>query len=154
MKKHLFLGSALLAALSAFPQAAAKKPQHTRIVDMSVVMAKKLAALKSIEETPQTPVSSNVIQPTEEPMANLRTSNTTSVPVTWQNFTGSMNMYGYILSGSKPLQYDDELNAVTFVHRKSNTYVPSPVPTSVGANTGVLVTMIIPTGQDTPREGS
>lgn len=143
MKKHLLLGSALLAAISAFPQAASKQQRETPVANMTERMAKKFAILNQMEERAQATTSGQTNQQVEEPSSNLRTSNTSTIgAVNWKAFTGSMNMFGVLVASSKPLQYDDELNAVTFVHRKSNTYVPSPVPTSVGANTGVLVSMV------------
>ncbi|MES2678821.1 MAG: T9SS type A sorting domain-containing protein [Bacteroidota bacterium] len=141
MKKHLLLGSAMLAAISAYPQSTPEKRQHAPVENISAFMSKRLASLSRIDHSEaQMPVSSEVIPQVSAPEANLRTNNVG--PVNWHKFTGSMNMYGVLLSESKPLQYDDELNAVTFVHRKSNTYVPSPLPSSAGANSGVLVAMV------------
>jgi hypothetical protein len=142
MKKHLLLGSALLAVASAFPQAASNKKRLTPIENISVIMSQRFASSTRVETSDQTSVSGQVINQVEAPATAMRTSNTSSIAVNWNSFTGSMNMFGVLLPESKPLQYDDELNAVTFVHRKSATYVPSPVPTSVGAATGVLCAMV------------
>ncbi len=140
MKKHLLLGSALVAAISAFPQAASLRQRQTPVMSMTERMAQKFVIMNNMEDRAQAPVSGQVISQEQSPVTSMRTSSVGAV--NWNAFTGSMNMFGVLVSTSKPLQYDDELNAVTFVHRKSNTYVPSPVPTSVGANTGVLVTMV------------
>lgn len=142
MEKHLLLGTALLAAFSAFPQAAPKQRKAT-VQNISVLTANYLASVNRTEQTDNQPAASvGVEPPAGEPQVYSQISKVSSTPVNWTGFTGSMNMFGVLLSETKPLQYDDELNAVTFVHRKSNTYAPSPVPTSVGANTGVLVAML------------
>ena len=60
-------------------------------------------------------------------------------PGSWKEITGSMNIFGVVESNSKPLQFNDELNAVSFVHRKSASYVPNPFPSSTGAETGAIV---------------
>jgi len=52
-----------------------------------------------------------------------------------------MNIYGVVISYCKPLQWNDELNAVSFIHRKSPTYVTSPPPANVAA-TGAINAMI------------
>ncbi|MES2680427.1 MAG: T9SS type A sorting domain-containing protein [Bacteroidota bacterium] len=140
MKKHLLLGSALVAAISAFPQAASPRLRQSPVINMTERMAQKFVIMNNMEERSQTSVSSNVIQQEPAPVTSMKTSSIGAV--NWNAFTGSMNMFGVLVSTSRPLQYDDELNAVTFVHRRSNTYVPSPTPTSVGANTGVLVAMV------------
>jgi hypothetical protein len=146
MKKQLLLGAALIAAMTAFPQATSKeKKRINSMQDMSARIAERFARENYADraETQPAPTSGQVTPQVEGPAIGLRTSNTSSIgAVNWNSFTGSMNMYGVLVSGSRPLQYDDELNAVTFVHRKSATYVPSPVPTSVGATTGVLNAMV------------
>lgn len=57
--------------------------------------------------------------------------------VTATKFTSSMNAFGFLISESKPLQYNPGVNAVTFIHRKSPTYVASS-----NSNSGTIVGMI------------
>lgn len=45
--------------------------------------------------------------------------------VTANRFTGSTNAYGVLISESKPLQFVTGINAISFIHRKSSTYIPS-----------------------------
>ncbi len=52
-------------------------------------------------------------------------------------FSGSSNVYGLLSNAAKPLQYNDNLNAVSFIQRKSATYVGQPAD-----NSGVIVAMI------------
>lgn len=62
--------------------------------------------------------------------------------VNWVVIGGSSNVYGVLESDAKPLQYNDELNAISFIHRKSSTYVSSPVATPVAAATGVILGLV------------
>ncbi|GIV27338.1 MAG: hypothetical protein KatS3mg027_1152 [Bacteroidia bacterium] len=50
-------------------------------------------------------------------------------------FSGSMNAYGVLTSNQKPLQYNSDIDIVTFVHRKSQFFTTSPV-----SNSGSIVT--------------
>ncbi len=63
--------------------------------------------------------------------------------ISWQKFSSSMNAFGVTEISSKLLQYNDELNAVSFIQRKSVTYTSSPAinsPTS--ASSGIIVAMV------------
>jgi len=73
---------------------------------------------------------------------NYRTGSVATFTSNWRSFTGSINAYGVLYSSSKPLQYNDELNTVSFIHRKSNTYSMAPQPTLAGALSGGIVSMI------------
>jgi hypothetical protein len=53
------------------------------------------------------------------------------------SFSSSFNIYGVLSSYSKPLHYNDNINAVSFIQRKSASYIGSP-----NDNTGVIVAMI------------
>lgn len=55
----------------------------------------------------------------------------------FNSFSSSVNIYGVLSSYSKPLHYNDNINTVSFIQRKSASYVGSPVD-----NTGVIVAMI------------
>lgn len=80
--------------------------------------------------------------PAENSGPSERPSSTSNFVSTWNPFTGSMNAYGVIVSSSKPLQYNEDLCAVSFIHRKSNTYSMSPQQTVAGAVSGGIVAMI------------
>ena len=64
---------------------------------------------------------------------------------TWQALCGSMNVYGMLFSGQHPLQYNKALNAISFVHRKSDYYNESPLLQS-NARSGVIVAEISTNG--------
>lgn len=61
--------------------------------------------------------------------------------ITWTNFSNSENIFGVLISSSKPLQYNDELNTVSFIQRRSKFYNASPTP-ATNAASGVIVAMI------------
>jgi len=129
MKKNLLLGSVLLAAISAFSQNASR-PRPTGIMN-----AKLIANIKFGDEgTPSNKI--NPIKPTAFP---VRSGSKAASLTTWQSITGSMNIYGVIIPYTKPLQWNDELDAVSFVHRKALGYNPSPVPAATAANGAMVV---------------
>src|ERR1043165_3667714 len=107
MKKQLLIGTALFAAISAFPQNGLKtRPKPSGFVNMKTIAENKFG---------------NESAPVTIPEVTPKKQAKTSV-MNWQIFTGSMNIYGVVIGYSKPLQWNDELNAVTFIHRKSATY--------------------------------
>lgn len=65
------------------------------------------------------------------------TENTMKVAAAATKFTSSMNVFGVLNSTSKPLQFTPNVNIISFIHRKSPTYVTSPF-----SNSGSVVGMI------------
>lgn len=142
MKKHLLIGSALLAAMGTYSQSAKPRPTNVKPVNMAARIAERFAASVKSTEYEGKP-STQVSQPSEQQFAdNLKPSGTNSFVTSWNPFTGSMNIYSSIIDNSAPLHYNEDLNAVSYVHRKSETYAPSPTPSSPGAATGAMVAMI------------
>jgi hypothetical protein len=136
MKKQLLLGSALLAVISAFPQSS-RTTKPSGIVDMTKIVAAKFAVEP---EGSVSPKLKPVIGPEEN--GGNPTESAVSMPpstINWKLVTGSMNIYGMLVSQSRPLQYNDNVNAVSFIHRKSASYVASPAS---GSNSGSIVSMI------------
>ena len=138
MKRQLLLGTALLAAISAFSQASKHKPL---LIEDNV--AERLASKYRILDNPvegtsaiNAPASVNSAD-----QANYERSSLVS-PISWQYLSGSMNIFGVLVSDSKPLQYNNELKTVSFVHRKSFTYVPNPVATPSTAASGCIVMQV------------
>ncbi|MDP3556219.1 MAG: T9SS type A sorting domain-containing protein [Bacteroidota bacterium] len=82
----------------------------------------KASASKTNNQIPNNPSASQ--------KGNLSVTNFTA-------FSSSANIYGVLTNASKPLHYNDNLNAVSFIQRKSASYVGSP-----NNNTGVIVAMI------------
>lgn len=87
-------------------------------------------SMKTVAE----PILPLVSQPT--PTTNVFSQSAKIAAVTAQRFTGSMNSYGNLFSESKPLQYHPALNTISFLHRKSSTYLPS-----ANGNEGSIVAM-------------
>lgn len=145
MKKQLLLGSALLAAISAFPQQAVQKVT-AQPFDMASYLSKKFERQRNAMEPTSSAAQSNqqsdpVYGPQMDPSVSAKSA-AISAPNTWQPFTGSMNVYGVLVSNSRPLMYNDNMNAVSFIHRKSSTYIPNPMPFDPSAQSGVIVGML------------
>lgn len=133
MKKHVLVGTVLLAAISAFSQTARVKPKPSGLIDTKMLAKSKFVGAESqtaFQNTPATPSSESG-----------QSGSKTAVLNSWNNFTASRNIYGVIISYCKPLQWNDELNAVSFVHRKSPSYgiIPAPIAT---AESGAMAAMI------------
>ncbi|MCC6369499.1 MAG: T9SS type A sorting domain-containing protein [Bacteroidia bacterium] len=138
MKKQLLLGSALLAAISAFPQSGRTGVKPSGISDMGARLASKYEIINNPVE--RAPIGSNSSQPIGPVMEAGKAGS--SAAANWVALSGSMNIYGMLVSNSKPLNYNADLNTVTFVHRKSNTYVMNPMPSAVGAVNGGIVALV------------
>ena len=134
MKKQLLLGSALLAAISAFPQNAKTRIQPSGKLDMGAVLAQKYAA-----QTHEPSQTATHYGPQQADDNSTTAEKGTATSVTWNLLCGSMNTYGMLVSQSRPLQYNAKLNAVSFIHRKSTSYTPYPAANS---NAGTIVAEI------------
>jgi hypothetical protein len=135
MKKQVLIGSVLLAAISTFSQTGLLKPKPTGLINTKILMETKFG---DIESTPTNIMRTNTAKPElQKPFSAAKSASANN----WNKFTASMNIYGVIISYCKPLQWDDDLNAVSFIHRKSPTYNPSPAPSANAAN-GSIVAMI------------
>ncbi len=141
MKKQLLAGLAIFAVISVFSQNP-KSTLQPRAVDMSEKIAHKFNRV-FVNEDPN--LNQHAVKPIGPVIPNdvvqARTA-ASSYSITWKPLSGSMNIYGMLEETSKCLQYNNELNAVSFVHRKSATYQPSPFPAPLGAETGAIVSML------------
>jgi hypothetical protein len=133
MKKQLLLGSALLAAISVYPQL---KQKPVSVGNISSQIAAKFAMEPANAVTTLKQVTGPELSAESEKSASLPPST-----INWNLLTGSMNIYGMLLSESQPLQYNDNVNAISYIHRKSASYTPSPALPAT-ANSGVIVAMI------------
>lgn len=124
MNKHLLLGSALLVAISAYPQ-------NGRLVRPTGAIER---APKKIEYNDFAAQGSVIAGPVKNNKSNL-TAKVTAV--TASRITGSMNVFGYLVSTSRSLSYNKGVNTVSFVHRKSGTYTAAS-----NSNSGTIVAMI------------
>jgi hypothetical protein len=133
MKKSILIGSVLLTAISSFSQTALAKPKPSAILNTKIISETKFSDTK--------PVSQSMYSAAPAETGPSENGSRTAATNTWNNFTASMNIYGVSISFTKPLQWNDELNAVSFIHRKSPTYEIDPAPVSTAEN-GAMVTMI------------
>lgn len=132
MKKQLLIGSVLFAAITAYAQTGKYKPAGGKLINM-----KEIAKEKFGESTPGVSSVSSSGNSNDEAVSGDKAA----INNVWGNIASSMNIYGVSISFTKPLQWNDDLNAVSFVHRKSPHYAMSPTPASQ-AETGGIVAMI------------
>jgi hypothetical protein len=127
MKKHLLLGSALLAAISAYPQNGKLfKGKASGAVNVAEEFKKRFNSPDETAPLNRSTTPQNQITPSQENTVNTNAKSSAAVTVT--KISSSMNIYGVLVSQVKPLQWNDNVDAVSFIHRGSPTYV------AVGAN--------------------
>jgi Secretion system C-terminal sorting domain len=133
MKKQLLIGWVLFGAISAFSQ------NSSKVTQTGLINIRELANINfNTENAASVTNMTNPVKPTSFKTSGGSKSSST---ITWQNISASANIYGSVISYCKPLQWNDELNAVSFVHRRSPSYVISP-PTIPTASTGGIVAYI------------
>ncbi len=69
-----------------------------------------------------------------ENMESQAKESNASTAISWSLLCGSMNVYGMLSNQSRPLQFNPSLNAVSFIHRKSDSYNPYPLANSNSGN--------------------
>jgi hypothetical protein len=126
MKKQLLLSGALLLTLSGFSQKQQHLFQGATVVEDTKY--KNSFTRANLDINP--PTANKAIGPVspEASTSNNNSSNSSS-PIlnsTFYRLSGSGNIYGMLVSASKPLNYQRVLGAVSFIQRKSATYVVSP----------------------------
>ncbi|MDI1354359.1 MAG: T9SS type A sorting domain-containing protein [bacterium] len=134
MKKRLLIGTALLAAVSVFPQNARINVKPSGKADYSLVKA-NLYSIGVNEPTAASPLFGS------GQSGSTNQGKPASPSISWSLLCGSMNTYGMLVSSSRPLQYNPALNTVSFIHRKSTSYQPIPALPST-AESGVIVAEI------------
>ncbi len=138
MKRQLLLGAALFGAMGAFAQTPVNQVRPDGFRNMKQEKEKYL----KMNETEAAQTLKKQAGPENNPAQNgsaQKTSNTTATSINWTLLSGSMNCYGQLVSQTRPLQYNDNLNAVSLIHRKSTTYTASPISDS---NAGTIVAQI------------
>lgn len=136
MKKQLLFGSALLLSVGAFAQ------NQKQIFDKApkTVSNRYVNSFSKATIDTETPGSNRSIGAQAAPaMNNPESTNSASSPIlsaNWSRLSGSMNIFGMLVSSSKPLNYDRILQTVSFIQRKSGTYQASPAGDS---NSGTIL---------------
>jgi hypothetical protein len=137
MKKQLLMGSALLSIAAVNAQNGRVKPNPAR----SGAFYQTVKQTNVIENENFTPTLKATKQ--TEVIANTEAENNqagrapSASSISWSKIAGSMNIFGMLVSNSKPLQYNANVNAVSFIHRKSASYVASPT-----SNSGAIIAEI------------
>ena len=121
MKTKLFLCAAICVTFSVFAQNSKIKPSGKENLKplLKVIMDESSATINEAE----TKKKASTITPSLPPQ---NPAFKTSAVNTWTNVTTSPSPYGSLISYCKPLSYNDELDAVCFIHRRPNNYVTSP----------------------------
>lgn len=135
MKKQLLIGAALLVATGMSAQSGKPRPSTNEINLFEKIAAKYDNMYHSSEQpVPVAKEPRNIIQSTQ-----LKSASST---INWMHLSSSMNIFSVYENSSKPLQYNDELNAVSFIHRKSTTYPLPIVYTNTSASSGAIIAMV------------
>lgn len=142
MKKQLLIGSALLAAITAFPQSGRPTRPTTGVTmeNTAKKIATRLASEMRMAELAG-PASANAAQNGTSDEPTPTAGKTSSFVSSWNAIGSSVNPYGVVVAATRPLQYNEDLNAVTFVMRGGPAYPATPPPLAT-AISGVVVTMI------------
>ncbi len=133
MKKQLLICSAILAGLSTFSQSAGAKVKSSgidKISDKFAMDANEEISSPKLNIKPSENVNYNEAK-------DAGVYNISATSISWKVIAGSMNVYGQLVSQSRPLQYNDNVNAVCYIHRKSASYTSFPV-----SNPGTIVAEI------------
>lgn len=127
MKKQLLVSSALFAAIGVYAQNGRVKPHPTSKINMAEKIAQKF---NLIESTP-TNVGNKTPQPyLNTPILQAEAAATAASSGTWIPISTSRNIFGVIVSSSKPLQYNSSVNAISFIHRVGPYYTAAPTDNS------------------------
>ena len=134
MKKQLLFGSALLLAITSYAQTTGAKIKPSGIIDANrkaYINIKESTNANKLNINP----SNNLVNINEAAKdASIQNPPTN---ISWKLIAGSRNTFGMGLSATRPLQYNDNVNGVSFIHRCSATYSGAPVN-----NSGAIVAEI------------
>jgi len=132
MIKQLCISLALILSIKSYAQS----KQLVLKPSGKINGVEKNIKLLKFKELPLVIQSQNQIK-TDSNLVLKEAATTTSI--SWRLLCGSMNVYGMLSNQTRPLQYNPALNAVSFIHRKSDTYTPSP---AANGNPGTIVAEI------------
>lgn len=141
MKRTLFLCGTLLGVSGLLAQTTHSKLRPNKALNIKKQTEEYLKLSLQEQEASvalKQPASQDQLA-AQGPAIQLKTSAAATSSINWQLLCGSMNVYGQLVSQSRPLQYNDNVNTVSVIHRKSATYVASPLADS---NAGTIVAEI------------
>jgi hypothetical protein len=120
MKNNLLIALAFASAAPALAQSQANgKPIKPALFSHFTKKENSVAKPVLNQTLPNSPLSSNV------------------AAFTWTNIANSINIYGVVIDGQKPLQYNPYVDAVSFIHRKGPDYIAAP-----DNNSGAIIARI------------
>ncbi len=136
MKKNVLLSGALLIAISSYSQIN-KQQLKTSVVNRN--MNSFNALLQDGVESSSN--SKSLEQPINEPLfaANAKSSSI-AAPFTVSKIGSSINVFGVYYSFQKPLQWNDNINGLSFIYRQSPTY--SAVGTNATGKSGTILALL------------
>lgn len=134
MKKQLLLSSVLIASIGTYAQNN-KNRQPVGCLNVAKELAYRFQVNESGNTVSQT--SSVAKQNEGDQPADNNPGAKSVAAITVTKISSSMNAFGMLESSTKLLTWNDNVDAVTFTHRKSPTYVASPV-----SNSGSIISMI------------
>ncbi|MCU0360280.1 MAG: T9SS type A sorting domain-containing protein [Bacteroidia bacterium] len=139
MKRQILLCAALLGAFGAFAQVSSAQLKPSGAINLKhekeLYLKMDEQSSAQVLKTPAGPLNN----PAQSNSGAQKTTNTTASTINWNLLCGSMNVYGQLVSQTRPLQYNDNVNVVSLIHRKSATYTASPISES---NAGTIVAEI------------
>jgi hypothetical protein len=133
MKRQLLLGATMLTALAAVSQSQSK----TFPTNVAEIAKEKYGFNRTQEPGP----SSTPAAPRQR-IAAEKTAKAASLTINWNSVTSSMNALGVLVSETRSLDYNENLDAVAMIVRRGPHYVMNPAPTQSGALSGGIIGFI------------
>ena len=130
MMKHLLICLFLMGVLKAQSQGNQAVSKPSGKMDMTKNFIRQLKLNENQVASFQSQIPDSSLQLKEA---------ATTTSINWNLLCGSMNVYGMLVNQTKPLQLNTNLDVVSFVHRKSDTYNPFPI---ADGNPGTIVAEI------------
>jgi len=131
MKRSLLLGTALISAMTALSQARVDVTPK----DGRYLLEKEFKKQHSAEPAS---VQQPLVGPQEQPSTARAAMAAIGGTLGWSQLSGSFNAFGVLYNYQKFVQYDQDLNVVAFIHRKSPWSAVSPAPTFTGSISGAI----------------
>ncbi|GAB4204446.1 MAG: hypothetical protein Fur0023_12240 [Bacteroidia bacterium] len=124
MKTHILLAVVLMTGAGMYAQNGKIVPKNAIPVNVAQKELKKLSMNENNAPT------GHATHAAPAPKSPKKGGNQQIAVVTASRFSGSMNAYGVLTSYQKPLQYNSDVDIVTFAHRKSPFFSTNPISNS------------------------
>lgn len=124
MKKNVLLAAMLVAGAGMYAQNGKITPTNVTPVNMAEREMKK----QTINEQNAPKGYATHVAP--QPKNPKKGGSPQITAISANRFSGSMNAYGLLVSQQKPLQYNSDIDIVTFAHRKSPFFSTNPASNS------------------------